>query len=467
MLTAFLENHEFLAHPQTRLLDDHPLPIWIIDAATLHIKYSNRSSTAYYGFSIEEFDAKRFTDLFTSDGRFEFFHRVSLDNVNQLNGTYRHVKKNGDFIVVELFTASFSWENKNYCQVTAVDVTAKDLLQHELIESRRRYKTFIEHSSEGIYCQEFKKPILVDHTTEEILAGLKKDGYISECNNAMAKMYGYEVAGELLGSMAEQLLDFNDEANIEFFRKFINNGFTISNTESIEKDRYGNAHYFLNNAIGIIENGYLVRIWGTQREITQNKKLLDRTSLLSNLVEQTSDILIASDLDFKPVTWNKSSEKAYGLTAEQAIGKDLRQFMNIQFHDVTRDEVVAILKRNGEWRGEIFFPRPTDHQLVTLLISIKLRVNDQNTPLGYIISGTDITERKNSELILKESENRFRDLADSAPVMIWISDKEDKITYVNKPWVKFTGVDLARIRDMGWMELLHKDDVLKARQTFN
>src|SRR5947209_7836730 len=198
------------------------------------------------------------------------------------------------------------------------------------------------------------------------------------------------------------------------------------------------------------------------------QRLQDSHSLLFHLVEQTSDILTASDLEFKPVTWNKAAEMVFGLKAEQVISRDLRDFLNIDYGSgMTKEMVRHSVETNGEWRGEAHFVRPTDGKQMTIIISFKQLKDDQSQPIGYLVSGTDITERKITEQILKESENRFREMADSAPVMIWMSDVNNKITYVNKTWLRWTGVDLVKIQSVGWTDLVHIDDVVTAKKKFD
>src|SRR6476469_5692592 len=202
--------------------------------------------------------------------------------------------------------------------------------------------------------------------------------------------------------------------------------------------------------------------------LTRLQRLQDSHSLLSHLVEQTSDILTASDLDFKPVTWNKAAEIVFGLSAEQVINQDIREFLNIDYGaGMTKETVRQIVEELGEWRGEAYFIRPTDGRHMTIIISFKQLKDHESRPIGYLVSGTDITDRKITEQILKESENRFRDMADSAPVMIWMCDVDNKITYVNKTWVRCTGVDLVKIQSVGWVDLVHKDDVITAKKKFN
>ncbi|MEG4227669.1 PAS domain S-box protein [Microcoleus sp. N9_B2] len=69
------------------------------------------------------------------------------------------------------------------------------------------------------------------------------------------------------------------------------------------------------------------------------------------------------------------------------------------------------------------------------------------------------SERKQAEAQQQESEARFRIMADTAPVMIWMSDTDQLGDYFNKVWLEFTGRTLAQEMGTGWMENLHPDDL--------
>jgi PAS domain S-box-containing protein len=191
------------------------------------------------------------------------------------------------------------------------------------------------------------------------------------------------------------------------------------------------------------------------------KHSVSTLKLLALLVEETSDVLTAADVDFKPITWNKASEKVWGLKAEQVIGRDLREFIDIHYGNATKEEVREIIRKEGQWRGEACFVRPTDQKTVTLLIGFKQLKEDNGHLLGYLINATDITQRKESESRLIETEQRFRDIADSSPNMIWLSDENDNTTYVNKRYLEYYGKDIC-YDPTGWVSLIHPHDLEKA-----
>jgi PAS domain S-box-containing protein len=84
----------------------------------------------------------------------------------------------------------------------------------------------------------------------------------------------------------------------------------------------------------------------------------------------------------------------------------------------------------------------------------------------WVGTTTDITHRKHAERALRESEARFRNMADHAPVMLWVTDTAGHCTYLNRQWYAFTGQVEAAALGRGWLDAVHPEDRPAANEAF-
>lgn len=92
--------------------------------------------------------------------------------------------------------------------------------------------------------------------------------------------------------------------------------------------------------------------------------------------------------------------------------------------------------------------------------------DEQGLPIQYQGYVFDNTDRKLAEVRLKESEERFRRMADTAPVLIWVTDTETRCVYLNRMWLEFTGRTLEEELGLGWIDDVHPDDLSASRAVF-
>ncbi|MEW6249885.1 MAG: PAS domain S-box protein [Planctomycetota bacterium] len=85
-------------------------------------------------------------------------------------------------------------------------------------------------------------------------------------------------------------------------------------------------------------------------------------------------------------------------------------------------------------------------------------VRDRGRVVMAVMTIHDITARKEAEAALRESEERFRTMADSAPVLIWMTDEHGNGVYFNRTWLQFTGRSLEQEAGQGWRQLVAGED---------
>jgi PAS domain S-box-containing protein len=86
---------------------------------------------------------------------------------------------------------------------------------------------------------------------------------------------------------------------------------------------------------------------------------------------------------------------------------------------------------------------------------------------GILIEGSDVTARVLAEAALRESEARFREIADAASLLIWISDVTKTCTWFNEPWLRFTGRAMEKETGYGWVAGVHPDDIDRCVDVYN
>jgi len=154
-----------------------------------------------------------------------------------------------------------------------VDITELKEAGLRVEEAEARYRLFVEQSTEGIWRFEVREPIPLSLEEDGIITAIFEQGWLAECNQAMARQYGVDDPADLLGTPLRDLLHPDDPRHREMLRAFIRAGYRLADAESHERDREGRPKVFLNNLVGIIDRGHLVRAWGTQRDITLQRQL--------------------------------------------------------------------------------------------------------------------------------------------------------------------------------------------------
>jgi two-component system cell cycle sensor histidine kinase/response regulator CckA len=139
-----------------------------------------------------------------------------------------------------------------------------------------RLRTFLRLTDEGIWCFEFDPPVPLSTQIDQALELAMERGHLVECNDALARMYGYARADDLIGLPVRDFIAVLSPQNVAYLHEFWRRGLRLHDGESHEVDREGRSKFFLNNLMAVVTNGCMTQVWGTQRDITERKQLESR-----------------------------------------------------------------------------------------------------------------------------------------------------------------------------------------------
>ncbi len=339
-------------------------------------------------------------------------------------------------------------------QGIARNLTSRRRLEKNLRESEERYRTFIERSSEGISRIEYDQPIPLNISFEELAEQSAKYGFIAECNDAMARMYGYASAEQLKGKRIGELLVPSDASNRESFRRFVENGYRLDDTESHEVDAEGGEKYFLNNSVGIIENEMLVGVWGTQSDTTDRKraeKALQRNlSLLTSTFEATADAILVVDLNNQIITFNRQF-----VEMSQIPNEIIQSMNNTTVADYILDQLVDAEEFLKTTKQLVRHPETQNYDIVEFKDGriyeryCHPRILDGEV-IGRVLSFRDITERKRAADALNKKEEFLRAVLENVTDGIVACDAEGVLTLFNKTTREFHGLSEKALLPEDW-----------------
>ena len=350
-----------------------------------------------------------------------------------------------------------------FCEQDIPDLTQKDLapLANTIAQFIERKQGEIKLQEQG---EQYRS---IFEASNDAIMIFNTAGELVEANPHACEMHGYEYE-EFIGKSGPEILQASDRELPRFHRFH-------------ERVRKGES--FFDSGIHLKKDGtpIMVEVQGSAlqyrgqqhllavvRDVTERRRaeqqFLELTHeserqrrLYETVLSNSLDQVYVFDLSHRFTYANQALLNTWGKTWDEAIGKNCKE-LNYSDDQVARftQELNHVIVTKRPYRGEIPYIGTNGRRIYDYIFYPVLGVNGE----VEAVAGTsrDVTDRKITENNLRQSEGRFRQLADAMPQIVWTATPNGYIDYYNNRWYEFTGFEQDSRGDNCWELILHPDD---------
>lgn len=333
--------------------------------------------------------------------------------------------------------------------VVATEVTQSIKAKHLLAESEKQFRSVVMQS-----------PIAMT-----IFRG--EDYIIDMANTAMFEKIWRKKPGDILGTKAlETFPELNDQKYPELLKQVYVTGEPYRETESVAyvQGDDGMQKFYLDFEYAPLLNpdgsvsGIMITVNDETEKVDARKKVEEAEERLRLAMEAAALATWDLDLASRSIIHSPRLLEILGYEADEAL---THQAMRSQVHPDDIHTVVEkafeIALKTGIYEYEARIIRP-DKEIRWIRTQGKVLYDDSRQPVKLLGTVRDITEEKEHEQELMESEQKFRLLAEAMPQFVWTSDARGSINYYNQAMYDYAGMSFEKLRHNGWTDMIHPDE---------
>ncbi len=323
---------------------------------------------------------------------------------------------------------------------------------YEDITERKRAEEALRKSEEKFAKAFRSSPIAIAVTR-------LRDGRILDANEAMLKLLHF-TPDEVIGHTTRDLdiwVDLRDRAQ---FTQMLSTAGSVRDLEYRLRTKDG-AVVTIHLSAELLEFGGEPCMLATLVDVTERERAAEAlrrektfTDKLLNAPRDT--VFLFEPATGKPIRWNKRFAEVSGYDDEEIAGmKAPDDFFDEHDLKKAREATVKVL---AEGQGVVELSLVTKRGVHIPFEYAATVVETEDGKTLFLSIGRDITERKRAEEALRESEERFRTMADGSPNPIWVTDAEGERIFANKQYLEYFGISEQEMKGGEWKPFLHPED---------
>ena len=369
------------------LFASNPQPMWIFDVETLAFLEVNESAVKHYGYSKEEFLSMTLKDIRPVEDIPTLLKDVE-QTTNDFNhsGEWRHIKKNGELIFVEITTHSVIFRGRNARNALTHDITKRKLAEGAMKESQSLYHSLLEQlpvaifrkDREGRYVLANSQFCKLKGVNLEDLIGKKPMEVVSSVTD-FKNQQGYKTEYTQLGEQIHEQILLTGK---------------LYETEEEYPDKDGGMQYMHIMRMPVFDSyGKIIGSQGIIFDITQSKLAEEQVKLLSRAIEQSPVSVVLTTKDGNIEYTNPKFTSLTGYTFDEVKGKKPRLLQSGPQTKEFDEEFWNTILSGKDWQGEFHNKKKNGESYweSTVISSI---VNSKGEISSFIAVTEDITDKK-------------------------------------------------------------------------
>ena len=333
------------------------------------------------------------------------------------------------------------------------------------IAGRRMFTIILREITERKQAEETRERLsLIVDSSDDAIISKTLDGIVTAWNRGAEKVFGYPAA-EMVGKTMLMLLPperIEEEAGI---LARIRLGESVEHFETVRIRKDGTA-IDVSVTISPIRNGDGVIVGASKiaRDITQRKQAEDALREKERRLSESQRIAHIGSWDYdlkdpaRRLVWSEELYRLYGVSSETFVPtmESLLSLIVSEDRALIRDWMTACAA--GEKPADMDFRLTLPDGTVRVFSRRgELQYDADNKPSRLVGTSQDITERRQVEAALRESEERLLAMANGIPQLAWIAGVDGSIYWYNQRWYEFTGKTLEQMQGWGWQSVHHPD----------